>query len=193
MYRAVGIILVVEQWVSEGPPDVRVAGRFLEVGGSELGEGVLGQAVHILLVLLHHGDRVQVNLRQLLGPCFQILGAGEREGQGSAVLSDASWQGMRLWGPGSPKTGVSGYLQHDPLPPRVRDLSHRLTASLGPWRAVPPAEVVSAAPTAQPGVYYVCMRVCMCVRTCSGERHEHLGAGSEGHPGHWVSGPEAVQ
>lgn len=73
---------MVEQWVSEGPPDVRVAGRFLEVGGSKLGEGVLGQPVHIVLRLLHQGDRVQVNLGQLLALRFQVLGASEREGQG---------------------------------------------------------------------------------------------------------------
>lgn len=74
-YRAAGVVLVVQQRVPQEPVHVRVAGRPLEVGGSELGEGVLGQLVRVLPGLFQHGDRIQVHLWQLLRLCFQILGA----------------------------------------------------------------------------------------------------------------------
>lgn len=87
---------MVEKRVSEGPPDVYVAGGFLEVGHGELGEGVLSQAVLILLGLLQHGDCVQVDLGQLLGLHVQILGVSEKEG--AAVLSDVIWQCVCIFG-----------------------------------------------------------------------------------------------
>lgn len=93
-YRAVGVVLVVEQRVPQGLPHVRVTGRLLEVGCRELGEAVLGQVIPVVLGLVQRGDGVQVHLGQLLSLCFQVLGT--RRGGTSislplrAVLSEAA-------------------------------------------------------------------------------------------------------
>lgn len=148
-YRAVGIFLMVEQWVSEGPPDVCVAGRFLEVGGSKLGEGVLGQPVHIVLRLLHQGDRVQVNLGQLLALCFQILGASEREGQGQLAGGCASL------GAREPQDR-SVWVQYEARPPLSATSS---TTSHPPWALVG----CSSCRTGLSCPDYTAWCVCLCV------------------------------